>query len=48
MFYRKTFSKMLQKIFANVLHILQCFRHVEHMLKIGGGYTQNKALGKHL
>ena len=33
-FYAKTFSLMLQ----NICKMLQMFEHVEHVLKIGGGY----------
>ena len=36
MFYAKIFAKkMLQNIWKT---FLQMFQHVEHMLKIGGGY----------
>jgi len=36
MLYTKTFAKMLQNISKT---FLQMFQYVEHMLKIGGGYT---------
>jgi len=35
MFYAKTFAKMLHKCCKT---LLQMFQHVEHTLKIGGGY----------